>query len=79
MELQPFAFLGESQIAGPLREIQEQFPSVDLGSYPFFKQDRYGTSLVMRGTDERLLDQMLEAVKAAIIAAGETPQDVQHG
>ena len=73
------AFLGESQIAGALREIQDRFPTVDLGSYPFFKQDRYGTSLVMRGTDETLLDQMLESVKAAIVAAGETPQDVQHG
>ena len=73
------AFLGESQIAGALREIQDRFPSVDLGSYPFFKQDRYGTSLVMRGTDEKLLDEMLESVKAAIVAAGETPQDVQHG
>jgi molybdenum cofactor synthesis domain-containing protein len=73
------AFLGESQIAGALREIQEQFPGVDLGSYPFFKQERYGTSLVMRGTDEGLLDEMLEAVKQAIVAAGETPQDVQHG
>ena len=73
------AFLGESQIAGALREIQERFADVDLGSYPFFKQNRYGTSLVMRGTDEAVLDQMLEAVKAAIIAAGETPQDIQHG
>jgi hypothetical protein len=33
----------------------------------------------MRGTNEALLDEMLEAVKAAIIEAGETPQDVQHG
>ena len=73
------AFLGESQIAGPLREIQDRFPGVDLGSYPFFRKDRYGTSLVMRGTDEALLDEMLEAVKQAIVAAGETPQDVQHG
>jgi len=73
------AFLGESQIAGALREIQARYPDVDLGSYPFFRQDRYGTSLVMRGTDELLLDEMLDAVKAAIIAAGETPQDVQHG
>jgi molybdenum cofactor synthesis domain-containing protein len=73
------AFLGESQIAGALREIQDQYPQVDLGSYPFFRQDRYGTSLVMRGTNENLLDEMLEAVKAAIVAAGETPQDVQHG
>ena len=73
------AFLGESQIAGALREIQDRYPQVDLGSYPFFRKDRYGTSLVMRGTDEALLDEMLEAVKAAIIEAGETPQDVQHG
>ena len=73
------AFLGESQIARPLGEIQARFPDVDLGSYPFFKNDRYGTSLVMRGTDETALDDMLEAVKTAIVAAGETPQDVQHG
>ena len=73
------AFLGESQIANALREIQSQFPDVDLGSYPFFKENRYGTSLVMRGTDEATLDRMLEAVKAAIVAEGETPQDVQHG
>jgi hypothetical protein len=59
--------------------IQTRFPGVDLGSYPFFKNERYGTSLVMRGTDEAALDEMLEAVKTAIVAAGETPQDVQHG
>lgn len=73
------AYLGESQIAHALGEIQQQFPSVDLGSYPFFRKERYGTSLVMRGTNEVTLDAMLEAVKAAIIAAGETPQDIQHG
>ncbi len=73
------AYLGESQIAGPLREIQERFPAVDLGSYPFFRENRYGTSLVMRGTDEATLDDMLEAVKAAIVEAGETPQDIVEG
>jgi molybdenum cofactor synthesis domain-containing protein len=73
------AFLGESTIAQALAEIQEKFPDVDLGSYPFFRQERYGTSLVMRGTDEATLDATLDAVKSAIIAAGETPQDVQHG
>jgi len=73
------AFLGESTIAQALAEIQAKFPDVDLGSYPFFRQERYGTSLVMRGTDEATLDATLDAVKSAIIAAGETPQDVQHG
>ena len=69
------AYLGESQIAAPLRAIQDRYPTVDLGSYPFFRRDRYGTTLVLRGTDERLLDAMLEEVKAAIVAAGETPYD----
>jgi molybdenum cofactor synthesis domain-containing protein len=70
------AHLSESQIAGPLREIQDRHPDVDVGSYPFFRQDRYGTTLVLRGTDEALLDVMLEEVSAAIVAAGETPQDI---
>jgi molybdopterin-biosynthesis enzyme MoeA-like protein len=73
------AYVGESQIASPLREIQARHPELDLGSYPFFRQDRYGTTLVMRGTDEAALDAMLEEVKAAIVAAGETPQDVRSG
>jgi molybdopterin-biosynthesis enzyme MoeA-like protein len=71
------AYLGESQIAGALGEIQTRYPDIDLGSYPFLRGDRYGTSLVMRGTDETALEAMLEAVKAAITAAGETPQDIQ--
>jgi molybdenum cofactor synthesis domain-containing protein len=73
------AYVGESQIASPLREIQARHPELDLGSYPFFRQDRYGTTLVIRGTDEAALDAMLEEVKAAIVAAGETPQDVRSG
>lgn len=71
------AYLGESQIANDLGAIQGRFPDIDLGSYPFLREDRYGTSLVMRGTDEAALEAMLEEVKLAIIAAGETPQDIQ--
>lgn len=71
------AYLGESQIATDLGTIQARYPDIDLGSYPFLRGDRYGTSLVMRGTDQAALDAMLDEVKSAIIAAGETPQDVQ--
>ena len=73
------AYVGESTIASALSRIQDEFPDVDLGSYPFFRADRYGTSLVMRGVDERHLDLALEAVKQAIVDAGETPQDIQQG
>ncbi len=73
------AYLGESSIAAALARIQDEFPSVDIGSYPFFRNDRYGASLVMRGVEEAVLDRVLELVKQAIIDAGETPQDVQYG
>jgi molybdopterin-biosynthesis enzyme MoeA-like protein len=71
------AYLGESQIATDLGDIQARYPDIDLGSYPFLRADRYGTSLVMRGTKDADLDAMLEEVKSAIVAAGETPQDIQ--
>jgi molybdenum cofactor synthesis domain-containing protein len=72
------AHVGESQIADALRRIQNAHPRIDLGSYPFFRTDRYGTTLVMRGTDPAELEVMLEEVCAAIVACGETPRDIQR-
>ena len=71
------AYLGESQLAAALADIQDRYPDVDLGSYPFLRGDKYGASLVMRGTDTERVRAILEEVKAAIVAAGETPQEVK--
>ncbi len=70
------AHLGESQIADALGAIQQRYPTVDIGSYPFFRNDRYGTSLVLRGTDANVLLDAQEEVKQAITAAGAEPEDV---
>ena len=70
------AYLGESQVATGLTRIQARHPEVDLGSYPFSRDGRYGTTLVMRGTDPDELAAMLEDVKQLIVDAGETPQDI---
>ncbi len=67
------AYLSEGEVARPLEEIQSRYPELDLGSYPFYRQDGYGTSLVMRGTDEALLDKMLSEVHAMILAMGGEP------
>ena len=67
------AYLGESQIASALTDIQARYPAIELGSYPFYRSERYGTTLVMRGTSEKDLARMLEEVKDTIIAAGERP------
>jgi molybdenum cofactor synthesis domain-containing protein len=73
------AYLSEGQIARRLGQIQDGYGHIDLGSYPFHRADRYGTTLVMRGTDEADLDAMLEQVKQMIVDLGGEPVDVQSG
>jgi molybdenum cofactor synthesis domain-containing protein len=73
------AFLAESQVARRLGQIQDAFADIDLGSYPFQRGDRYGTTLVMRGTDEAALERMLEMVKQMIVELGGEPVDMQAG
>ncbi|MDA1076568.1 MAG: molybdopterin-binding protein [Proteobacteria bacterium] len=72
-------YVGESQIAAHLTDIQQAYPHIDLGSYPFFRDERYGTSLVMRGTVESELDEMLQRVIAAIVEVGSTPENISRG
>ena len=66
-------YLGESQIALALTEIQARYPDMELGSYPFYRSERYGTTLVMRGTSATDLASMLDEIENAIIAAGGQP------
>ena len=67
------AYLGESQIASALTDIQARYPDIELGSYPFYRKARYGTTLVMRGTSDTGLASMLREIEDAIAAAGEQP------
>jgi molybdenum cofactor synthesis domain-containing protein len=57
--------LPESTIAGPLGIIAENFPTLSIGSYPFFQQGEYGANLVVRGTDEAAVQQAESAIKKA--------------
>jgi molybdopterin-biosynthesis enzyme MoeA-like protein len=69
-------FLPESVIAKPLTDLQTAWPEIEMGSYPFQRVDRYGTSLVLRGTNASSLDAALAQVRDMIVAAGGTPEDV---
>ena len=70
------AYLGESQVATGLEEIQDRYADVDIGSYPFMDANGYGTTLVIRGTDAGTLDKVLDETKQLIVDAGETPRNV---
>ena len=72
------AYLGESQVATGLAVLQEQHPDVDIGSYPFSRDGRYGTTLVIRGTDTAELNEVLDAVAQLIRAGGEQPVDMHR-
>jgi molybdopterin-biosynthesis enzyme MoeA-like protein len=69
-------FLPESVIAKPFATLQAQWPEIDMGSYPFQRDGgRYGTSLVLRGTDVSSIEIALTQVRDLIIAAGGVPED----
>ena len=58
--------IGESFFAEDLTQIQADFPEVLVGSYPFSKDGIYGATIVLRSTDESLLDSCEFKVKALI-------------
>ena len=66
-------YLGEGTIAAGLALLQKQFPDIPLGSYPFSKDGKFGTSLVARGNDQSRLGEVAEALQAMVRAAGGEP------
>ena len=67
--------LGEGNLAKELGEIQDRYPKIDIGSYPFYGEGNYGTSIVLRHTDTDLLNKAGEEVAALMRAHGGEPRD----
>jgi molybdenum cofactor synthesis domain-containing protein len=66
------AQMAEGDLAKPLKEIQERYADVAIGSYPFEEQGKFGSHLVLRSRDaERLsaalheVEEMTQALKAS--------------
>ena len=64
------AFVTESQVASPLGQLQARYPDLDIGSYPFSRGDRFGTSLVARGTDVAALEALAAEIRALVEGVG---------
>lgn len=56
-------YMTEGFIAEGLTTIQNQFADVEIGSYPFIKNNRLGTSLVCRCSDKKQLDSCYDILK----------------
>ncbi|MFN3232496.1 MAG: competence/damage-inducible protein A [Alphaproteobacteria bacterium] len=66
--------LPESQIATTLRELQEANANSDIGSYPFYHKGKGGTSIVVRSTDEDLIDTIVDTVYRHAFELGGDPE-----
>jgi len=65
------AAVGEGTVGGPLAALQEQYPAVKMGSYPQMGHGKVMTELVLRSSDEALLAEAAEQVRAMVAAAHE--------
>ena len=54
------AYIGEGDLARPLKEIQDRYIDVVIGSYPFHEDGRFGSNLVLRS---RSLDRLDAATR----------------
>jgi molybdenum cofactor synthesis domain-containing protein len=64
--------LGEGVIAAGLGAIAAVYPELSVGSYPYFRAGKFGTSLVLRGTDAERLSSATEAVRSLVVSLGGT-------
>jgi molybdenum cofactor synthesis domain-containing protein len=64
------AFIAESAIAEELGAIAARFPYLDIGSYPWVRQNKFGTALVTRGTDEKTVKQATDEILALVRGRG---------
>ena len=52
----------EGDIAHILKNINEEFDSIDIGSYPFYKPPNIGTNIVIRGKNLKLIEKDIKKI-----------------
>ncbi|WP_242416991.1 molybdopterin-binding protein [Sphingomonas panni] len=63
-------WVGESEVAGMLREVERAHDGVAIGSYPFFREGRTGANFVVRATDPALVETCLADLAERLRATG---------
>jgi molybdopterin-biosynthesis enzyme MoeA-like protein len=63
----------EGDLAASLARIANAHPEVEIGSYPFAREGRFGASLVVRGTDAELVQRVIDEITVAMTTLGGQP------
>jgi molybdenum cofactor synthesis domain-containing protein len=67
--------LGEGTLANDLGALQDRYPDLEIGSYPYYRRSDFGVTLVLRGTDAARLSTATEELKTLIRTLGGTPTE----
>ncbi|MEK9671053.1 MAG: molybdopterin-binding protein [Rhodospirillaceae bacterium] len=67
------SFTQEGKVAARLEALQNEYPDMDMGSYPFIRDGRPGSSLVIRGTDMARLNEAGEKLRGIVRDLGNEP------
>ena len=63
--------LGEGAVAAGLRELQERYPQVEIGSYPgSVVNDQFRLSLVVSSTDDESIEEVCSGITALVEKLG---------
>ena len=49
----------ESRVAGLLADLDKRYEAVSIGSYPFFREGNVGATVVLRGLDREMLEEVV--------------------
>ena len=67
------AYAAESEVADLLREAEAANDGVAIGSYPFFKDGRYGANFVVRSDNGNLVERTAKDLERRLSEAGIEP------
>ena len=62
--------IGEGVFAEDVSKLQDEFPDISIGSYPYFRNRKLGVNLVMRSTNVNRLEELKEKLSTILIQLG---------
>lgn len=55
-------FIPESVIAEQIGIIQEKYPSIEIGSYPFIRRTQWGTTIMLSSNNPEMMESAMEEI-----------------
>ena len=70
------SYTPEGKMAARLTALQDRHPDLEIGSYPFSRDGKHGSTIVIRGTDAAEIDRAAETLRGIMRDFGNEPQEV---